>query len=164
MLHFAPEHHLSKRLRRAAGHYVSADLDADKADLACDLETLPFADAEWDLIICSHVLEHVAEDRRALSEMRRVLAPGGTALLLVPIDDSRETTYEDSALTTPEERSQAFWQHDHVRLYGTDFAERVADAGFSVEQLSALELLGDDRVARFGLIAGERVFAAHRST
>ncbi len=85
------------------------------------------------MVLCSHVLEHVDDDHRALAEIARVLCPGGTALLLVPIDKSRAETYEDPTITSPREREKAFRQYDHVRLYGLDFTDRVRAAGLDVE-------------------------------
>ena len=78
-------------------------------------------DASFDAIICSHVLEHVDRDRDALAELRRVVAPSGWVLLMVPQDLNRDETYEDPAIVDPDARRAAYWQHDHVRLYGRDF-------------------------------------------
>ena len=65
----------------------------------------------------SHVLEHITDDRAAMRELRRILRPGGWAIVMVPIEHGRTTTYEDPSITTPEERERAYWQSDHVRLY-----------------------------------------------
>ena len=133
LLHFAPEPFFEQRFRAVDGlDYVTADLDPAAADVACDLEALPFADAAFDVFLCSHVLEHVDDDRAALAELRRVLRPGGTAVVLVPVDEGRATTYEDPAIVTAAGRERAFWQDDHVRLYGRDVAARLAAAGFDV--------------------------------
>jgi SAM-dependent methyltransferase len=110
-------------------------------------------DASFGAILCSHVLEHVDDDRAALAELRRVVAAGGWVILMVPQDLNRAETYEDPAITTPEARRDAYWQHDHVRLYGRDFADRIRAAGFDVEVIVMAEALGPAAAARHGLLA-----------
>ena len=70
----------------------------------------------FDVLFCSHVLEHVRDDRKAMSEMFRVLKPGGWAVIQVPIATHR--TIEDPSITDPRERERLYCQSDHVRLYG----------------------------------------------
>jgi len=132
-LHFAPELIFRRRLESLPNlDYVSADLDSPEAMLHFDITAIPFDDDSFDAVLCSHVLEHVENDRAAMRELVRVLRPGGFAIVLVPLDLSREETYEDPSVTAPEDRAREFWQHDHVRLYGRDFAERLEQSGFSV--------------------------------
>jgi hypothetical protein len=95
-----------------------------------DVTDIPFEDASFDAVMCSHVLEHVPDDARAMREMARVLKPGGWALLIVPIQD-RERTLEDPSITDPLERAKAFGQADHVRKYGLDIVDRLNANGFS---------------------------------
>ncbi len=86
MLHFAPEMGLEERLSRIGGlRRVTADLFSSFVDLRTDLMFLPFRDASSDVIHCSHVLEHVADDHQGLRELRRVLRDDGWALIQVPI-------------------------------------------------------------------------------
>ena len=115
-------------------------------------------DAAFDATICSHVLEHVEDDAVAMRELRRVLVPGGWAIVMVPLDLSRASTYEDASKVTPEERRAAFWQHDHVRLYGRDLGDRLAGAGFEVTVITPAELVGPELATRYGLMPEERVF------
>jgi len=159
LLHFAPEHALERRLRGRPGlRYVTADLDPGKGELQLDLTALDLPDAAFDAVLCSHVLEHVPDDARAMRELRRILAPGGWALVMVPIDHGRATTYEDPSLTTPAQRREAYWQEDHVRLYAPDVADRLAAAGFDrVERVQAGAELGERTVLRHGLLAGEEL-------
>ena len=132
VLHFAPERSLERRLRAApALDYVSADLAAKGAMVKVDITDIPFADGSFDVIICSHVLEHVEDDRRAIRELYRVTAPGGRTVVLVPI--AGERTHEDPTVVTPEERLRVFGQVDHVRRCGHDYHERLAEAGFDVQ-------------------------------
>lgn len=152
MLHVAPEYALLRRLRRVEGlRYLSGDLDSALADLELDLLDLPFAAESFDWLICNHVLEHVADDRRALAEIHRVLKPGGRAILMCPVDRRRATTLEDPSVTSPRERHRVFGQADHMRLYGRDYADRLAGAGFSVRAERYGESCEKREISRFGL-------------
>lgn len=102
-----------------------------------DLTALTLADASCSLVWCSHVLEHIPDDRRAIAEIARVLAPGGVAVIQVPIGGP--TTLEDPAVVDPRERARLYWQEDHVRLYGLDLAERLAAAGLAASRLSVAD-------------------------
>jgi SAM-dependent methyltransferase len=157
LLHFAPEWCFRYAPLPPALRYVTTDLDPAKGDLALDIRALDLPDRSFDAIVCSHVLEHVDHDRAALAELRRVVAADGWVLLMVPQDLGRATTFEDAAITDPEARRAAYWQHDHVRLYGRDFADRVAAAGFTVESIAMTELVGEAAAARHGLIAADLI-------
>jgi SAM-dependent methyltransferase len=139
VLHFAPERGLGARLARRE-RYVSADLEPG-AMLQLDLQALDLPDASFDWILCSHVLEHVPDDRAAMRELFRVLRPGGTAIVQVPT--YAMTTDEDVTLT-PDENLARFGQRDHVRIYGADVFDRLRGAGFEVD----LRLFRDELSAR----------------
>ncbi len=133
LLHFAPEWCLEHRLRAIPGlRYVTADLVPGAADLALDITRLELEDGAFEAILCSHVLEHVEDDRAAMGELHRVLARGGWAIVMVPLDLDRSETYENPSVRTPEARELEFWQSDHVRLYAPDIALRLGAAGFDV--------------------------------
>ncbi len=156
LLHFAPEWTLRRRLQRLEHlRYVTADLQQPDVELQLDLTALELPDESFDAILCSHVLEHVADDRAAMRELRRITAPGGWCLVMVPLDLGREQTYEDAAITTPQQREQAFWQHDHMRLYAPDVGERLQAACFTVQCLQPLVELGAGAVARCRLNEGD---------
>jgi SAM-dependent methyltransferase len=161
LLHFAPEWCLRRRLdemRSERGlRYVTADLDPAGVDLQLDVTALALPDGAFEAVVCSQVLEHVPDDAAAMRELRRVTAPGGWCLVLVPLDVTRATTYEDPSIATPEERVAAFWQHDHVRLYAPDIADRLGAAGFEVEIVRP-EDLGRDAVRRAGLLPSDWMF------
>lgn len=147
ILHVAPEHALRRRLERTAGTYVSGDLTGTFGDEIMDITRLGFADDVFDAVICNHVLEHITDDRAAMRELRRVLAPHGWAILLVP-DVELERTIEDPAVTDRQERLALFGQEDHVRRYGLDYLDRLADAGFTPQMLDLSGELGDAVIAR----------------
>jgi SAM-dependent methyltransferase len=132
ILHIAPEPALRRLLLESEPvEYVTADLDAPGVDLNFDLTAAPLDDDSFDVILCNHVLEHIPDDRAALSELKRMLAPGGWSLVLTPIH--RDLTVEDPTLADPQERLRRFGQVDHVRRYGWDYLDRLAAAGFAVE-------------------------------
>ena len=159
VLHFAPERALAQRLASQPNlRYVSADLDAPDAMEHFDITDIPHPDGAFDVILCIHVLEHVKDDRRAMRELRRVLAPDGWAIVLVPLDLERAETYEDPSITTPEERRRAYWQHDHLRLYGRDFSERLKQAGFRVTVDRWVRSLDPATVERYGLFPLEDMY------
>ncbi len=105
---------------------MTADLSQPGADLQLDLTALDLPDESFDAVICSHVLEHITDDAAAMRELRRVTAPGGWCLVMVPLDLSLGRTFEDPLIVEPSERERAFWQHDHVRLYAPDIGERLS--------------------------------------
>ncbi|MCW3066869.1 MAG: SAM-dependent methyltransferase [Solirubrobacterales bacterium] len=159
VLHMAPEHGLEARLRALPGvRYLSADLAHPRAMEHFDLEEIPHEDAGFDLVVCSHVLEHVADDDRAIGELRRVTAPGGDLLVMVPFDPTREATLEDPAVVAAEERRAAYWAEDHVRLYGRDLTERLAAPGFAVEMDRFAVDCDEATRARYGLRRDEVLF------
>jgi hypothetical protein len=134
VMHFAPEKVFRKFILAQAGLYASADLLRGDVDFQLDISCMPeIEDGSFDCCIACDVLEHVPNDRAALSELHRVLSPGGTAIITVPQKNHAATTYEDATITTPRGRTRAFGQHDHVRIYGDDVVERMRAAGFEVE-------------------------------
>jgi SAM-dependent methyltransferase len=151
LLHFAAEYCLIRYFRLMPNiDHVFADLDPPRGGVKMDITDIPLESESVDMLICSHVLEHVQEDVKAMRELRRVLRPGGTALIMFPVDYGRSTTYEDPTIVTPEARRREFNQSDHVRVYGADFAERLQVAGFQVETNRYGASLGE-QARRYGL-------------
>ena len=155
VLHFAPEKGLAKLLKARVGSYQSADITPGKAEIVRNIEAIEEPDSSFDCVVCSHVLEHV-DDRRALQEVYRVLKPGGVALIMLPVIEGWSTTYENKAVTTPEDRMRHYGQSDHVRYYGADVRDRIRAAGFGLSEFTAE---GED-VLIYGLARGEKVFVA----
>jgi SAM-dependent methyltransferase len=146
----APEMPLRKLLQGSKpASYLTADLDAPEVDIHFDLTDVPLADDAFDVVVCNHVMEHIPDDRAALREIRRILAPGGWGLLMTPI--VVESTVEDPSETDPAERLRRFGQADHVRRYGWDYVDRLREAGFEVEVLRLEEQLSPRAVERHRL-------------
>jgi ubiquinone/menaquinone biosynthesis C-methylase UbiE len=102
-------------------------------DLRLDITQMnAIADGSYGVFIACDVLEHVSDDRQALREIYRVLAPGGWGIFTVPQQDHRQETLEDPSVQTPADREKHYGQWDHVRLYGADFSRRLEEAGFTV--------------------------------
>lgn len=156
MLHVAPELCMVSRLRRARHvDWLTADLKMTHAMVRMDVTQIQFPDDSFDVIYCSHVLEHVPDDTRAMREFARVLRPGGWAILQVPI--TAVATFEDPAVTDPAERERLFGQWDHVRRYGPDYADRLAAAGFQVERVTAQEFASAAEIASMRLDSEEQI-------
>jgi hypothetical protein len=157
LLHFAPEPLFDPVFARLPGvERVTADLQAP-ADLRLDIADMDLPDSSFDLILCSHVLEHVPDDRAAMRELRRVLTDGGLVLVLVPYR-LEVTTYEDPSIVSPLERMIAFGQQDHVRIYGNDLPDRLREAGFEVEDRTAARLVDEATVEMCELDPEEHLF------
>ena len=138
LLHAAPEVALMRKFKKlykdSPQQYVTADLESPLADMHFDIQQIPLADGEFDVVICNHIMEHVEDDLRAMRELCRILRPGGWGIILSPVDLARETTFEDDSIIDPDERTRIFGQYDHRRIYGRDYADRLAAAGFDVEE------------------------------
>ena len=156
VLHFAPEVQVAPHIRRTVARFETADLSERRnVTHRIDIEETGLAGAQYDRIVCSHVLEHV-DDRRALAEIFRLLKPGGKAALATPVVEGWAATYEDQDVTTPAERFIHFGQSDHVRIYGRDLRDRIRAAGFGLEEFTAVE----PDVLTYGLLRGETLFIA----
>jgi SAM-dependent methyltransferase len=145
ILHVAPEPCIQAQLAAAPGaRYIGVDLYRPDAARRMDVTRLALPDGAVDLVICSHVLEHVERDRAALAEFARVLRPGGRAIIVVPLD-LRRPTFEDGTARTAAQRLAAFGHPYHVRVCGADYGERIAAAGFAVRRVDAAALSGHRR-------------------
>jgi SAM-dependent methyltransferase len=158
MLHVAPELCFENRFKRLLGsNYITADLLDNRAVVKMDITNIQCPDQSFDVVYCSHVLEHVPDDRRAMREFYRVLKNDGWAILLVPINS--EKTFEDPTVTSPEERLKVFGQKDHVRRYGPDYVNRLREAGFNVESTRVSDLVNREEAEKMGLTGfGEAIY------
>lgn len=159
VLHMAPEQCFYGRFRKMENlDYLCGDLYSPLADVKFDLHDIPFEDDRFDVIFCNHVLEHVDDDHQCMKELCRVLKPGGFAILQVPIDYSRETTYEDPTITSPEEREKHFWQKDHVRLFAKDYPKKLDAAGFVVHEEKLAQNLSAEEAERYRIQRSEIIY------
>lgn len=160
ILHFAPEPIFHQRFSSIPDvDYYPVDLNpnAYKIRKVVDITDIPFDDNTFDLIMCTHVLEHIPDDKKAMSELYRVLKPNsGVALLTVPIDRTHAKTLENPAYNTPELRSKYYGQSDHVRRYGADYPDRLRAAKFFVEEIKMDKVFDEDDLNIYGLIRWEK--------
>lgn len=148
MLHFAPETALAEQFMKSFD-YLSADLDGSQAMASMNIMDLDLPDESVDSIVCNHVLEHVPNDSKALSELYRVMSPGGWGSIQVPMIG--ETTVEGDSTMTAEEKMTRFGQEDHERQYGRDYLKRLEAHGFRVLVVTRDEVVGEDDVSRLSL-------------
>ena len=156
VLHFAPEARVGSLLRRVAKRYVTADLYMQGVDLKLNIEETGLADGEFDVVVCSHVLDYV-NDKKALSELRRIIRPGGLLILLIEVTEGI-STYEDPSLNA-DERENIFGDRAKLRLYGgVDFQDLIRNAGFELKSYVA-----EARPAvENGLVLGDKVYVCSR--
>jgi hypothetical protein len=152
ILHVAAEPCLEKHFRRMPEKkYITADLRNPNAMVKMDITDIQYPNETFDIIICNHVLEHIVDDIKAISEFHRVLKNNGWAILLVPITDA-EKTYEDNSITTEYGRSKAFGQKDHVREYGKDYVNRLKSVGFNTTIICPNEFADEDDIINMNLL------------
>src|ERR1051326_8972434 len=146
VLHIATEHCFMKPFEKQHGdRYITADIESPLAKVKMDIHEMPFGDNQFDAVLCNHVLEHVTDDIKAMSEIRRVLKPGGWAIMQIPFfSPVPDVTFEDHSITDKREREKIFGQDDHVRKYGKDYPKRIEQAGLvSKEDKFVLDLPKD---------------------
>ena len=156
VLHFAPEQAFYKLFRNQKNlDYITTDLFSPLADVKADICNLPFEDNQYDVILCNHVLEHIPDDTKAMQELYRVLKPGGMAILQIPQDLSRATTFADDSITDQKERAKIFGQYDHVRIYGRDYFDKLRSIGFKVIEEDYTNKIAPELVEKYCLAKGE---------
>jgi SAM-dependent methyltransferase len=156
VLSIAPEQCFLKRFKKLKNlEYITADLYSPIVDVKADILDLPFKDNEFDVIFCNHVLEHIEDDTKAISELYRVMKPGGWGIFQVPMRYGYDKTYEDFSITDKEERKKHFGQYDHVRWYGRDYFERLKKVGFQVEQVKYYKTLSKSEMEKYALSKNE---------
>ncbi len=156
VLHFAPEQEFYKRFKKQKNiQYTTTDLFSPLADVKADICNLPFEDNQYDVLFCNHVLEHIPDDTKAMQELYRVLKPGGMAILQIPQDLNRATTFSDDSITDEKERAAIFGQYDHVRVYGLDYFDKLRSIGFTVIEEDYTKKINPELVTKYCLAPGE---------
>ena len=138
LLHFAPEksfYDIFENLENI--EYYTGDIEKSYyVKEIIDIQNIQYPDNFFNLIICNHVLEHVPDDKKAMKELYRIIQPvseDNGVIIMVPIDFNSQTTLEKEEYNTPELREKYYGQHDHVRMYGMDFQDKLEEVGFNVE-------------------------------
>jgi SAM-dependent methyltransferase len=170
ILHISPEPAIYNNLKKhsnilyVTGTKYFEGIYYHKYIKSIDLLNLPYVDGEFDMVICNHVLEHIDDDAKAISEIYRVITDGGSAILQVPISNQLDTTYEDSSVTSEKDREKHFGQFDHVRIYGRDYPKRLENAGFKVQKYTPFSDEYLEKVLnQFALNKEEKLFVAHKN-
>ncbi len=166
LLHLAPEPNLTPIILRSnPAVYIRGDLFPTQSDVSrIDVERLPFAEQSFDVVIANHLLEHVENLDAALSEIARVLAPQGYAILQTPFSRVLMNKFEDKGVDTPEGRLQAFGQEDHLRLFGRDIHTLIERFGFLPQMLTHSELLPKANADRYGVNSKEPFMLFRRAS
>ena len=164
VLHIAPEQCFLTHFKKQKNlDYTTADLVSPIADLHFDLHDIPLEDNQYDVVFCNHVMEHVDDPIRCMSELNRVMKPGGWAIMQVPQDMNRSETYEDKSITSPEEREKHFWQKDHVRLFGKDYPNYLKKSGFKVDEFDLNTEFDATEVSRYRLMKNEILYISKKN-
>lgn len=160
VLHVAPEYCFIDRFEQMKNlDYITADIESPLAKVKMDIHQIPFPDNTFDVAFCNHVMEHVDDYILAISELHRVLKPGGWALIQSPQDMKYEVTYEDPTITDPKEREIHFLQNDHLRLFGRNYGRELEKGGFKVtEDRFVMDELSKAEVLRYSLPGEEIVY------
>jgi len=164
VLHIAPEPCFMKPFEKQhAEKYITADIESPLAKVKMDIHEIPFPENHFDVVLCNHVLEHVDDDIKAMSEIHRVLKPGGFAVMQVPFfAPIPEVTVEDSSITHPRDREKAFGQRDHVRKFGKDYASRIERSRLKAEASRFAFELSPELAQRHGLVRNEILYIGHK--
>lgn len=159
-LHIAPEQCFMKKFEEQHGEgYITGDIESPLAKVKMDIHDIPFDANTFDAVMCNHVMEHVENDIKAMSEIFRVLKPRGWAIMQVPFfSPVRDQTFEDPSITDPREREMTYGQDDHVRLYGWDYPDRIRSVGFDVSEEHYAEELGEEAIKKYALPPKEIIY------
>jgi len=130
ILHFAPEPFFREFFSKRFGQYECADLDMEGVNHNVDIQQLPFSDESYDFVFASHVLEHIPNDEKAISEIHRILRPNGIAIIPVPI-------FTEKTIEYPEPNPNEAY---HIRAPGMDYFERYQRHFSKVEIFSSDQL------------------------
>lgn len=164
VLHFAPERRLSRLIAaKKPSLYITCDLYPKAPEVErVDIHAIPYPDKTFDLVIANHVLEHVKDDGQALKEVRRVLRPGGCAILQTPFSPKLYETWSDEGIDNECGRMHAYGQEDHVRLFGRNIFDRFAAAGLVSRVREHTQILSEWDSRKYGVNIAEPFFLFER--
>lgn len=158
VLHFAPERQIEDVLRQCDNlEYITADIEEGRADRVEDITNISFGNEYFDYIICNHVLEHIKQERKAFSELKRCVKTSGKIIFSVPVCWEIDT-FEDDSILTESDRLKEYGQEDHVRLYGKDLKNRLEENGFDVAYYKVSENLSQEEIEEMRLIPEDIVW------
>ncbi len=154
----APIHFLQEEFKKLPNiEYVSADISSSLAMKRIDITSIPIPSGKFDCIICYHVLEHIPDDKKAMRELFRILKPGGWAIIQSPIDWKLQKTVEGKIAMYKIKGVSNFWQHDHVRIYGRDYKNKLEKAGFFVNIDRFMGESDKNLLKRYGLFKNQGI-------
>ena len=160
ILHFAPEYPIQKYIQQNKQiDYYTGDILSGRAMYVIDITDIQYEDNTFDYIICNHVMEHIVDEEKAVSEVKRVLKPDGKWIFSFPICTDMKT-YEDKTVISPKQRFKEYGQKDHVRLYGYDYAERYERYGLELHIYSPENILDETQIDKFGFIKDDIIIVA----
>jgi len=169
VLHIAPEGCLRALLMslpniqyKSGVKYFDGQYYYDRKVNLMDVSDMPFEDGSFDVVICNHVLEHIENDAKAVSEIYRVLLPGAWAILQVPISRILQTTFHDPNAITPKQREEVYGQFDHVRIYGQDYPDFLNKHGFMVKKFNPFQDGFHEDLKKYALNPEESLFVAFK--
>lgn len=164
LLHIAPEACLIDIFRKSDNiEYTTADLYSPLADIKMDIHNMPFDDNNFDFILCNHVLEHVENDIKALSEIKRVLKKGGRAIVQVPFyHPIPDKTIEDKSITSKADREKIYGQDDHVRKYGKDYDKRLKEVGLKTMVVNQNKFLSNSEQKMYAIDSTESLYVIEK--
>lgn len=140
VLHLSPSRSIQWRLKNnSLFNYVTSDYEKGRGvDKNYDLTSINETYETYSVIICYHILEHIPDDRKAMTELHRILKPNGILIVQSPFQPGN--IYEDFNITSPPERLKYFGQEDHVRVYSVEgLKQRLEQTGFKVQVKSFTE-------------------------
>lgn len=160
LLHFAPESAIYDYIKQNENiDYYTCDIVPGRAMHVVDITDIPFRENTFDYIISNHIIEHIKDEEKAVSEIKRVLKPNGKWILSFPICTDMKT-YENDEIISPEDKLEAYGQEDHVRLYGFDYKERFENYGFKIEVFSPEREINEEDISKYGFIKDDVVLIA----
>lgn len=163
VLHFAPERSISEMIQANGSiDYYTGDINPGRGMHVTDITCIQYKEEIFDYVICNHVMEHIKDENKAVSEVMRVLKHDGKWIFSIPICTDIDKTYEDNTIISPVDRLREYGQEDHVRLYGKDFKERFEKYGLKIKVFSPEDELTEEEINRYGFIKDDIIMIASK--